>query len=155
MDEHTPGLQRKLPDSYLRTMPVGELYELANECEVEPADPTICDACAAYLIAQEKKPMDSLTGRVLTDADIEALADEAERGYDVSHLTPRPWLFVPGDRVIVLWGNTLMGGTVLGVQIPGPIRPERVVKVSVDDIPDNDLSKVMWWDPDQIERIHG
>src|SRR5215470_11620816 len=26
------------------------------------------------------------TGRVLTDADIQALADEAERGYDVEHL---------------------------------------------------------------------
>jgi len=26
------------------------------------------------------------TGRVLTDADFEALADEAERGYDITHL---------------------------------------------------------------------
>ncbi len=30
------------------------------------------------------------TGRVLTDADIQALADEAERGYDVEHLAKRP-----------------------------------------------------------------
>ena len=30
------------------------------------------------------------TGKVLTDADIEALADEAERGYDVSHLIGKP-----------------------------------------------------------------
>jgi len=30
------------------------------------------------------------TGRVLTDADIEALADEAERGYDVEQLARRP-----------------------------------------------------------------
>ncbi len=29
------------------------------------------------------------TGRVLTDADFEALADEAERGYDVSHLVKK------------------------------------------------------------------
>lgn len=28
-------------------------------------------------------------GRELTDADIAALADEAERGYDVSRLSPR------------------------------------------------------------------
>jgi hypothetical protein len=28
------------------------------------------------------------TGRILTDADLEALADEAERGYDVEHLKP-------------------------------------------------------------------
>lgn len=27
------------------------------------------------------------TGRVLTEADIEALADEAERGYDIDHLS--------------------------------------------------------------------
>jgi hypothetical protein len=27
------------------------------------------------------------TGRKMTNADFEALADEAERGYDVSHLT--------------------------------------------------------------------
>lgn len=29
------------------------------------------------------------TGRVLTDEDIQALADEAEQGYDVSHLLNR------------------------------------------------------------------
>lgn len=29
------------------------------------------------------------SGRVLTDADIEALADEAEHGYDVEHLVAR------------------------------------------------------------------
>lgn len=30
------------------------------------------------------------TGKVLTDEDIEALADEAERGYDVSQIVARP-----------------------------------------------------------------
>jgi hypothetical protein len=30
------------------------------------------------------------TGKVLTDESIQALADEAERGYDVSHLKDRP-----------------------------------------------------------------
>lgn len=30
------------------------------------------------------------SGKVLTDADIEAFADEAERGYDVSHLVGKP-----------------------------------------------------------------
>lgn len=34
-------------------------------------------------------PAVTKTGKVLTDADFEALADEAERGYDVSHLKPR------------------------------------------------------------------
>lgn len=31
----------------------------------------------------------TMTGKVLTDADIEALADEAQRGYDVSRLRAR------------------------------------------------------------------
>lgn len=30
------------------------------------------------------------SGRVLTEADIDALADEAEHGYDLSKWTPRP-----------------------------------------------------------------
>lgn len=30
------------------------------------------------------------TGKVLTNEDIQALADEAERGYDVSHLKDKP-----------------------------------------------------------------
>jgi hypothetical protein len=30
------------------------------------------------------------TGKVLTDSDIEALADEAERGYDIEDLRRRP-----------------------------------------------------------------
>ncbi len=35
------------------------------------------------------KPYTTKTGRVLSDADIEALADEAERGYDVEDLKRR------------------------------------------------------------------
>lgn len=31
-------------------------------------------------------PMVTKTGRILTEADVAALADEAERGYDVTHL---------------------------------------------------------------------
>lgn len=34
-------------------------------------------------------PFKTKTGKVLTDADIEALADEAERGYDVEVLKTR------------------------------------------------------------------
>jgi hypothetical protein len=33
-------------------------------------------------------PIVTKSGRVLTDTDIEALAAEAEQGYDVSHLPP-------------------------------------------------------------------
>ena len=41
-------------------------------------------------MSDEPRPYRTKTGRVLTDADIEALADEAERGYDVEHLAKRP-----------------------------------------------------------------
>jgi hypothetical protein len=34
----------------------------------------------------EQQPYVTKTGKVLSDAEIETLADEAERGYDVSHL---------------------------------------------------------------------
>jgi hypothetical protein len=109
-DQHTPGLKRRYTNAEMKTWTVTELMDLAHECAVEPADPTNCDACAAYLIAQEQDPerfplaahfvlgatdadaqhpMVTRTGRVLTDADIQALADEAEAGYDVSKLKPR------------------------------------------------------------------
>lgn len=45
------------------------------------------------------------TGKELTEADIEALADEAERGYDVSQLHPRLDLLqrqrMVGDAIIL------------------------------------------------------
>jgi hypothetical protein len=36
-----------------------------------------------------KQPITS-NGRVITDDEIEAMADEAEAGYDLSQLKPRP-----------------------------------------------------------------
>src|SRR6266511_101569 len=42
------------------------------------------------------------SGRVLTDADIEALADEAERGYDVARLATRPGRPLIGSAPAVL-----------------------------------------------------
>lgn len=45
-------------------------------------------------------PFVTSTGKVLADADIQALADEAERGYDVSHLlgVVNPPEVTPPDR---------------------------------------------------------
>jgi predicted HicB family RNase H-like nuclease len=40
-------------------------------------------------MSDEPRTYRTKTGRVLTDADIEALADEAERGYDVEHLAKK------------------------------------------------------------------
>lgn len=39
------------------------------------------------------QPYVTKTGRELSDADIQALADEAERGYDVSHLLAVPEVY--------------------------------------------------------------
>ncbi|MGH9224478.1 MAG: EcoAI/FtnUII family type I restriction enzme subunit R [Acidimicrobiales bacterium] len=41
-------------------------------------------------MSDEPRTYRTKTGRVLTDVDIDALADEAERGYDVEHLAKRP-----------------------------------------------------------------
>lgn len=41
-------------------------------------------------MTDEPRTYRTKTGRVLTDADIEALADEAEHGYDVEQLARRP-----------------------------------------------------------------
>ncbi len=40
-------------------------------------------------MTDHSKPYTTKTGRVLSDADIEGLADEAERGYDVEGLKRR------------------------------------------------------------------
>jgi hypothetical protein len=40
-------------------------------------------------MADKARSFTTKTGKVLTDADIEALADEAERGFDVEVLKPR------------------------------------------------------------------
>lgn len=36
------------------------------------------------------EPLVTRSGRTMTDDEVEALADEAERGYDVSHLAIAP-----------------------------------------------------------------
>ena len=46
---------RTLTDDQLNRFTVAELYDLAAHCDVEPADERVCDACAAYLIGQEKE----------------------------------------------------------------------------------------------------
>jgi CRISPR-associated endonuclease/helicase Cas3 len=40
-------------------------------------------------MADEQKPYRTRTGKALTDAQIEAMADEAERGYEVTGLLAR------------------------------------------------------------------
>ncbi len=40
-------------------------------------------------MAEKTKPYKTKTGKVLTDSEIEAMADEAERGYDVETLKVR------------------------------------------------------------------
>ncbi len=59
----------------------GELAWCVPEVEHKPwSTPT----------SRGEAPYVTKTGKVLTTEDIEALADEAERGYDVSHLKGKP-----------------------------------------------------------------
>jgi hypothetical protein len=48
------------------------------------------DAIADLGHPTKDEPRTTKTGRVLTDADFEQLADEAEQGYDVDHVVERP-----------------------------------------------------------------
>lgn len=41
-------------------------------------------------MSDEPRTYRTKTGRILTEADVEALADEAEQGYDVEHLVRKP-----------------------------------------------------------------
>lgn len=54
----------------------------------EGDEPPLC-ACGGHYVGAPC-PMRTKTGRILTPADIEALAVEAEAGYDVAHLKDRP-----------------------------------------------------------------
>lgn len=47
------AFKRSLTDDWLRERTVDDLYDFAAQCDVEPADESVCDACAAYIIAQE------------------------------------------------------------------------------------------------------
>jgi hypothetical protein len=64
------------PDNALTRYRPGHPADDPQDAEDDPGDP-------APAVLRTK------TGRVLTDADIEALADEAERGYDVEDILRR------------------------------------------------------------------
>ena len=59
-----------------------------QQSEIEAPLPTVRESFfSRFLTGFRKKPVyRTKTGRILTDADIQALADEAERGYDVEQL---------------------------------------------------------------------
>jgi hypothetical protein len=63
-------------------------------------------------------PITTKSGRVLSDADLDRLAEEAEAGFDLSTWTPRP-------------GRPLLGATP-GVRSPGVHSPRIVARVPVE-----------------------
>ena len=158
MDEHRHHLQRLLSDADLRAFTVTELYDLAHLCEVEPADPTICDACAAYLIAQYKENKLNDETNLGPRDEITTNPHHHDMSATMSPQYPRPWLFEPGDKVLCLieqapGGPMIVSGVVQQIRIPGPVRWERIVQVQLDDEHDS-LQALAWWHPDQVERIH-
>lgn len=64
---------------------------LAHLREVYIRDVVGLEAAMRPLRLLYEKPYVTKTGKVLSDAEIEALSDEAERGYDVAHLVKRTW----------------------------------------------------------------
>lgn len=52
---HPKTSKRHLTDIDLATRSIQWLWDLAEDCEIEPADPVVCDACAAYVVAQSKQ----------------------------------------------------------------------------------------------------
>ena len=158
MDEHTPGLKRLRTDDELRKWSVEGLHDLAAACEIEPADPTICDACAAYLIAQEKENKLNDETNLGPRDEITANPHHHDMSATMSPQYTRPWLFEPGDKVLCLieqapGGPMIVSGVVQQIRIPGPVRWERIVQVQLDDEHDS-LQALAWWHPDQVERIH-
>jgi hypothetical protein len=54
VDEHASNDPVTAADlATLRGLPASRLWEMAGECDTEPADPNNCIACAAYIVAQE------------------------------------------------------------------------------------------------------
>lgn len=68
---------------YPNGVPLGYTGKAATWALVIPSEPTV-DYC------DEHKPLVTKSGRIMTDAEVEALAEEAERGYDISQLRERP-----------------------------------------------------------------
>lgn len=154
MDRHTPGLKRKITDEVLRTSEAQWLRELASECDVEPADPTICDACAAYLVLSETTDLEDQFQTGFNEGRPPEARPSITGNPSLSQPTyTRPWLFVPGDRVIVLIGAKMEGGTVQKVQMPGPVREDHTVYVSLDQVDAGTLFQGGWFDPDQVEIL--
>lgn len=74
-----------------------EKLEVIDPQETPWLHPLNCTKCQralergelGYVISLEA-PLRTRTGRILTEDDIQRLAEEAELGYDVEHLLPRP-----------------------------------------------------------------
>lgn len=93
MNNHPTSSVRHLSDIDLSTRSTSWLYDLAEDCDIEPADPTVCDACAAYTMAQGK------------ESSRESLSDEILR--TVSDAAP------PSVEMLKLWLKIGKNGAVI------------------------------------------
>lgn len=83
-----------------------------------------------------------------TISELNRLRDEVARH--------RPWLFVPGDKVLVLLEETVYSGVVQQVQMPSPMGeqfPDHIVRVLLDE-GSVFAGHSPWCNPDQVELIH-
>jgi len=82
-----------------------------------------------------------------TISELNRLRDEVARH--------RPWLFLPGDKVLVLLDETIYSGVVQRIQIPSPMGeafPGYVVQVKLDE-GSAFAGAEPWCNPDQVELI--
>jgi len=92
-------------------------------------------------------PPEFETGGQPTNAEYERMGSNWRPGNQPTYT--RPWLFFPGDKVLCLWEDQITAGTVIKVQIPGPMRPDKIIFVD----PEEGFGYASWWDPDHVERI--
>lgn len=93
---HPESSKRHLTDIELSTRSVEWLYDLAEDCEIEPAEPSACDSCAAYVMAQQKSTKSAITKselilQVVAEAgspSIETLENWLRYGRNAARLNP-------------------------------------------------------------------
>lgn len=143
-----------------------------DDREPQPSDgPEYHADHAAWERRQDTEPIVTKSGRVLTNADIEALSDEAERGYDVSKMVTRKhrggvtlpedcwkWLRATADRDGETRDSLIEGLVLLAMDgeppIPEQVREARLFDAMAQMVMDNWPEDIIDGGlPDVVQRV--
>lgn len=83
MSEH-PRDRRLVTDDQLRTYSISELQLIAEDCTAEPADRWACDACAAWMIAQEKQDAERPEPKLNTSAEVWDAIEDINDSWEIA-----------------------------------------------------------------------